>query len=61
MATKKYTIRLDVHVRSKDSGRLPEQHEVENLACSLLLTPPGTDTDVGWDVYSTHVRENDER
>jgi hypothetical protein len=59
MVTKPYTITVTVNVRANDEKDLPEKKEVENLTCGLLLTPPATDTDIKWDVYSAHVRSDE--
>ena len=59
MVTKTFTIALTLHVRAGNEKDLPDQKEVENLTCALLMTPPATDTDTKWDVYATHGRKNE--
>jgi len=59
MVTRSFTITLTVNVRAETEKDLPDQKGVENLTCSLLLTPPATDTDTTWNVYSTQVRKNE--
>jgi hypothetical protein len=59
MVTRAFDISLTISVRAEKEEELPDQKDVENLTCSLLLTPPATDTDTTWDVYSTHVRKDE--
>lgn len=49
------TITLQLQIRAKPDRQLPQQSEVETLACALLMTPPAQFTDAGWDVTNAHV------